>query len=102
MKQLTSAFLGNKNHPWVVLATKKAAPGGKAAHPPPGLALWVCGHTSTAGKSGKILDNQVNVFSSYFFSSDCSHCLDHFIFGSRGLLPQLHYQRVVHHWPYEP
>lgn len=39
MKQLTSAFLGNKNHPQVVLATVKAACGGKAAHPPPCLAL---------------------------------------------------------------
>lgn len=34
-KQWTLAFLGNKSHPPpVVLEMTKAAPGGKAAHPP--------------------------------------------------------------------
>lgn len=42
MKQLTSAFLGNKNHTQVVVATMKTVPDGKPAHPPPCLALWVC------------------------------------------------------------
>lgn len=38
----------------------------------------------------------------FFFPSYCSLCHDLFVFGSRGLLPQLHCRRVVHPWHYEP
>lgn len=61
MKHFISMFLGNKNHPRVLLVAMKAVPCEKAAYTPT-LCLFgpatihnksFCGHTTTAGRTGK-------------------------------------------------